>query len=60
VYVFGTVSLVGILLFAGAPKLLFLLLILLPLQVVRAHAEARTLEKKFGDEYRTWRRQTWF
>lgn len=60
VYVFGTLCLVGFVLFAGAPKLLLLMLILFPVQVMRARAEARTLEERFGDEYRAWRRQTWF
>jgi protein-S-isoprenylcysteine O-methyltransferase Ste14 len=60
VYVFGTVCLAGCVLFAGAPKLLALIVLLVPLQVVRARAEARTLENAFGDEYRAWKRQTWF
>jgi protein-S-isoprenylcysteine O-methyltransferase Ste14 len=58
--VFGTVCLLGFVLFAHAPKLLWLVLVLIPLQVVRARAEARVLERKFGDDYRAWKRQTWF
>jgi protein-S-isoprenylcysteine O-methyltransferase Ste14 len=30
------------------------------MQVLRARAEGRKLEEKFGDEYREWKRQTWF
>jgi protein-S-isoprenylcysteine O-methyltransferase Ste14 len=60
VYVFGTVCLFGFVLFAHMPKVLWLVLLLIPLQVVRARAEARTLERKFGDDYRAWKRQTWF
>jgi protein-S-isoprenylcysteine O-methyltransferase Ste14 len=36
------------------------LLLLIPLQVWRARNEARVLEEKFGEEYREYRRRTWF
>jgi protein-S-isoprenylcysteine O-methyltransferase Ste14 len=60
IYVFGEIGLAGVLLYLGKPKLLWLLLVLLALQVVRARAEGRTLEEKFGDDYRAWKRTTWF
>ncbi|HEV2387647.1 MAG TPA: isoprenylcysteine carboxylmethyltransferase family protein [Candidatus Acidoferrales bacterium] len=60
IYVFGTVLLIGILLTLGQPRWLLLLVILIPAQVARARKEARVLEEKFGDQYREYRRKTWF
>jgi protein-S-isoprenylcysteine O-methyltransferase Ste14 len=42
------------------PKLWILLVVLVAIQVVRAGREARVLEAKFGEEYRAYRKQTWF
>ena len=39
---------------------LVFLLIVIPIQFLRARKEARVLEEKFGDDYRTYRRGTWF
>jgi protein-S-isoprenylcysteine O-methyltransferase Ste14 len=60
IYVFGTVCIAGFVLYAERPRLLWLLLILQPIQLVRARAEGHKLEDKFGEEYRAWKRQTWF
>ncbi len=60
IYIFGGLALVGLLLWAGQPKLLFVLVILIPIQVYRSRQEARVLEKEFGDAYRKYRRRTWF
>jgi len=60
VYVFSASGIAGFVLYLGKPRLLFLLVVLIPVQVLRAKAEARTLEQKFGEEYREWRRTTWF
>jgi protein-S-isoprenylcysteine O-methyltransferase Ste14 len=38
---------------------LFLLAIVV-IQTVRARKEARVLESKFGDDYRSYRSRTWF
>jgi protein-S-isoprenylcysteine O-methyltransferase Ste14 len=40
--------------------LFFFFLFLIPLQARRAREEARVLEDKFGEEYRAYRKQTWF
>lgn len=60
IYVFSMLLLTGVALFFGHPEFLILLLILIPVQIVRARAEARVLEAKFGEEYREYRRKTWF
>ena len=60
VYVFGTICVIGGLIYLGRPKLLWpILLIMLPIQLLRMRAEGRTLEAKFGEEYRAWKKQTW-
>jgi len=60
VYLFGHVTIFGLLLFLDRPQFLFIFIVLIPLQVVRARAEARVLEARFGDQYRQYKSQTWF
>jgi protein-S-isoprenylcysteine O-methyltransferase Ste14 len=60
IYVFGTICLVGFVMFVGAPKLLLLFVLLVPVQLLRMRAEGRKLEERFGEEYRAWKSQTWF
>lgn len=60
IYVFSTVLLIGLFLFIGNPYLFLLFLVLVPLQLFRARAEARLLEQTFGDQYRQYKAHTWF
>lgn len=60
IYFFGALMLVGILIWAHRPWWLLMLVVLVPMQVWRARKEERVLEEKFGDEYREYRRKTWF
>jgi protein-S-isoprenylcysteine O-methyltransferase Ste14 len=60
VYVFSAIGIAGFMLYVGRPTLLLLFLVLIPVQVLRAHAEGRKLEEAFGEQYRDWKRQTWF
>jgi protein-S-isoprenylcysteine O-methyltransferase Ste14 len=60
VYVFSAIGVGGFVLYMGRPRLLLLLLVLIPVQVLRAQAEGRRLEDTFGEQYREWKRQTWF
>jgi protein-S-isoprenylcysteine O-methyltransferase Ste14 len=39
--------------------LALLLIIIIPMQIIRARQEARVLEEKFGDAYREYRKRTW-
>ena len=59
-YVFGILGIFGMLLYAHLYYAFTILVIIIPMQVVRARAEARVLEAKFGDEYRAYRARTWF
>ena len=54
-YVFSFLLVFGFLLALQKPYLLLLLLVLLPIQIMRAHQEARVLEQKFGDAYRRYK-----
>jgi protein-S-isoprenylcysteine O-methyltransferase Ste14 len=40
--------------------LVLVIIILIPMQIIRARREARVLEAKFGDAYRQYRDRTWF
>jgi len=60
IYTFGLLWIVGLILAVGHPAWLVILLVLIPMQIVRAKKEARVLEEKFGDEYRAYRARTWF
>jgi protein-S-isoprenylcysteine O-methyltransferase Ste14 len=60
IYVFGMVLVAGFILIFHRPLLWLLFLGLTIMQTVRAHREAQVLEAAFGDEYREYRRKTWF
>jgi protein-S-isoprenylcysteine O-methyltransferase Ste14 len=60
IYVSGMIFLIGVVLIVERPKLLAVLLVLIPMQIVRARREAAVLEAKFGDPYREYRKRTWF
>ena len=60
IYVFGGLAIAGIFLFAGRPKLLWMLVAIIPLQIYRARKEEQVLTAKFGDEYRAYKARTWF
>lgn len=60
IYLFGTIAIAGMFLILQIPPLWMLLGALAILQVLRADKEARVLEAKFGEQYRAYRRQTWF
>lgn len=60
VYVFGILLFAGLLLYLNRPQYFWFFLILIPVQIIRARAESRVLEKCFGDAYRQYKSQTWF
>jgi protein-S-isoprenylcysteine O-methyltransferase Ste14 len=60
VYVFGILCIAGIGLYAHSWPLLVAAVAATPLQMIRAHKEAKVLEEAFGDEYRAYRAKTWF
>jgi protein-S-isoprenylcysteine O-methyltransferase Ste14 len=60
IYVFGTIAIAGLCLILRKPAMWFFLLAIVVIQTVRARKEARVLESKFGDDYRSYRSRTWF
>jgi protein-S-isoprenylcysteine O-methyltransferase Ste14 len=60
IYFFATFIIVGLALVYGLERYLWVLLILIPVQLWRAHKEAQVLEAAFGDDYRRYRAGTWF
>ena len=60
IYISGMIFLIGIVLIVDRPKLLAVLLVLIPMQIIRARREAAVLEATFGHAYREYRKRTWF
>jgi protein-S-isoprenylcysteine O-methyltransferase Ste14 len=58
--VFSSLMVLGLLIIIGKPYLFLWLIFLLGLQTIRAHKEGKVLEAKFGEQYREYRKQTWF
>ena len=60
VYLFGELATLGLIIFAGWWWLLLLFTFTTPMQIWRVRREARVLEAAFQDEYREYRKHTWF
>ena len=60
IYVFACFVILGLALMYSFERYLWVLAILIPVQMWRAHKEAAVLEAKFGEEYRRYRAGTWF
>jgi protein-S-isoprenylcysteine O-methyltransferase Ste14 len=60
IYVSGVIFIVGLILMVRYPALAVVLVIIIPMQIIRARREAHVLEAKFGEAYRQYREQTWF
>jgi len=60
IYVFSGLMVIGFALALQRPVLLAIVLILIPVQIIRARKEARVLEDAFGEQYREYRKKTWF
>jgi protein-S-isoprenylcysteine O-methyltransferase Ste14 len=60
IYVSSSMMVLGVLLVVQKPLLFVFLAVLIVIQTWRAHKEAQVLADKFGDEYRQYRRHTWF
>src|ERR1700691_4119758 len=52
IYIFGIIFLVGIALIIRRPMLLAFLIVIVPMQILRAPREAKVLEDKFRQQYR--------
>ena len=60
VYLFGSLGILGIILYTGHLQWLWVFALLVPLQLFRMRKEEKVLQGKFGDAYLEYRRKTWF
>lgn len=60
IYVSSVIFITGLIVTVRRPALVLLLVVIIPLQIIRARREAQVLEAKFGEAYREYRRGTWF
>ena len=60
IYIGGVIFISGVCLITRIPHLWLILLVVIPMQFLRARREARVLEAAFGDAYRDYRKRTWF
>jgi len=60
IYLFGSLLMLGIIIWMGRPWLLLIFVVLIPVQVMRSRKEERVLEDKFGEAYREYKQKTWF
>ena len=60
IYVFSGLVVLGILISLQYRYALLWLLVLIPIQIVRARQEAGVLEARFGEQYCKYREGTWF
>jgi protein-S-isoprenylcysteine O-methyltransferase Ste14 len=60
IYVSGVILIIGFAIMVWRLDALVILLVIIPMQTLRARKEAGVLEAKFGEEYRAYRQRTWF
>jgi protein-S-isoprenylcysteine O-methyltransferase Ste14 len=60
IYLFGGLTLAGLILFLNRPLYLFVFLVIIPIQFFRISQEREILIKTFGKSYLKYREQTWF
>lgn len=60
IYLFGSLMVVGFIVWADKPWYLLIFLALIPLQLHRSHKEEQVLEGKFGEAYIDYKLRTWF
>ncbi len=61
VYLGIDMTLFGLFLAVGSTVgMIYFFVVVVPLNIIRSRLEEKALLKKFGDEYQSYRRQTWF
>jgi protein-S-isoprenylcysteine O-methyltransferase Ste14 len=60
IYFFSAFVVLGLIIWTERPWLLAILLVLIPMQIVRARREQQVLEEKFGAAYIEYKQKTWF
>jgi protein-S-isoprenylcysteine O-methyltransferase Ste14 len=60
IYVFGTFTIAGIIIWMSRPWLFLMFAVIIPLQVYRTRKEGQVMEQAFGEAYREYKKKTWF
>ncbi len=60
VYLFGSLGILGIILYIGHLQWLWVFALVVPLQLFRIRKEEKVLREKFGDAYLEYKSRTWF
>jgi protein-S-isoprenylcysteine O-methyltransferase Ste14 len=60
IYISSVTLIIGLILIVRRPVIALVLVVIIPMQIIRARREAAVLEAKFGDAYREYRKRTWF
>ncbi len=60
IYSFGSLAILGLILYTGKLRYLWVFAFLVPLQLFRIRKEEKVLQEKFGDAYLEYKRKTWF
>ena len=60
IYVFGALTIAGVIIWTNRPWLLLVFAVLVPLQVYRSRKESLVLKEKFGAAYLEYKQKTWF
>jgi protein-S-isoprenylcysteine O-methyltransferase Ste14 len=60
IYFFGIFFIAGVILMVHKPIFWLIMVIIIPLQLIRARREAQVLEARFSETYRQYRAHTWF
>lgn len=60
IYFFGMIAIAGFVVLMRRPYLWPMFLAIAIVQIIRARKEAKVLESAFGEQYREYRRRTWF
>ncbi|MGA2568979.1 MAG: isoprenylcysteine carboxylmethyltransferase family protein [Terracidiphilus sp.] len=60
IYVFGSLMILGIIVWTERPWLLLVFAVLIPLQIRRSHKEEQALTQKFDTAYLDYKQKTWF
>jgi protein-S-isoprenylcysteine O-methyltransferase Ste14 len=60
IYICGIIFLAGLIVMVQYRVLWVVLIVIIPMQIIRARREAHVLEARFGEAYRQYRDRTWF
>lgn len=60
IYLFGGLTIAGVIIWAGKPWYLLCFVVLIPLQMIRIRNEERVLAETFGAAYLEYKQKTWF